>query len=550
MGATAYYSRSRREPGVVHTSAGKVGTVFRCVLLSVIFAVLHVRRGFRWVSKVFRAGGRRRRYNRRVRLTRWIACAAATVAAATLVAGAQAPQGSSWRDGDDIRALIEDAGALRPEFAAAAFLRISESPRITPSSRRELLEDAFNRAYGAQESYRRSSGLLIPPDSRQGAQLLAYDTGLTRISLQVRATQLLASVDPERARTLFEWIDLRPGAGTCDDLLVAAIDEYYSALSLVARTAYASNRADAVRFLELYLWRARLPNEMAAVARALQRFRPLTDEATYLEGVFRIILEGGVTDARGFSSANLDLVTRVADLQRADRAIGVPGWHLMEALRAYLLTHLTGPRCADSPTESMTPAAFNGALARLHADLDVNPIDSSTIRPSAMLGIGRIDRYWRTPESNQLHSELGRLYGTGRAPLPLGVRQTREWLEQAQRLLTELGQWHGTYEPSGRDHFYQKSALFTGLLDLTPQGSVRSRALRAFVEFLRHDDMDHDRRALWFAFVDRLLELARDADRREILATLENSGHPVLSLYARLERVMPRSGSSRRAPSS
>jgi hypothetical protein len=131
--------------------------------------------------------------------------------------------------------------------------------------------------------------------------------------------------------------------------------------------------------------------------------------------------------------------------------------------------------------------------------------------------------------------------------MPLRERQTLEWREQAQRLLTDIEQWHGTRERTERDYFYQKSALFTGLIDLMPQSTVRTRGLRAFVEFLRHADIDYDRRALWFAFVNRLLEMARGVDRREILATLEDSHHPVLSLYARLERLMPASGSARRS---
>lgn len=483
----------------------------------------------------------------RLRLAHWIACVVTVAAAATFAVRAQERQEPPSRDAADIIALVDEAGALPPEFAAGAFLRLSESPRISRSLRRELLESAFMRAYGAQEAYRRSSTLVIPPDTRQGSQQFAYDTGLTRVSLQLRATQQLAAVDPERARYLFEWIEVHPAPGRCDDLLVAAIDEYYSALSVLARTTFGANRAEAMRFLELYLWRAHLPNEMPAVARALQRFRPRADEATYLESLFRVILEAGVTDARGFSSADLDIVTRVADLQHADRDLGVPGWHLMEALRTYLMTHLKGPRCADSVTESMTPASFNSALVRLHAEDEVKPIDPNTVRPSAMLGVGRMDYYWQTPESRRLRDEQGQLYGTGRAPAPLKVRQTQEWREQAQRLLTDIEQWQGTRERNDRDHFYQKSALFTGLLDLMPQSTVRARGLHAYVEFLRHADIDRDGRALWFAFVNRLLEMARGADRREILAALDDSHHPVLSLYARLERTMPASGAGRRA---
>ena len=86
---------------------------------------------------------------------------------------------------------------------------------------------------------------------------------------------------------------------------------------------------------------------------------------------------------------------------------------------------------------------------------------------------------------------------------------------------------------------YQKSVLFVWLLDLMPQSAVRAKALRAFIEFMRHADVDRDRRALWFALLNRLLEMARGGYRGEILDALEDSHHPVLSLYARLERVMP-----------
>jgi hypothetical protein len=176
----------------------------------------------------------------------------------------------------------------------------------------------------------------------------------------------------------------------------------------------------------------------------------------------------------------------------------------------------------------------------LKADLDVKPIDAEAARPSKMLGVARIDLYWQTPESRRLYDDERRLWGPGKAPVPLKERQTQEWRNQAERLLTDIEQWAGRREPAERDYFYQKSVLFTGLIDLMPSPSaVHTRALRAFVEFLRHSDVDRDRRALWFAFLTRLLEMVRGADRREVLAALEDSHHPVLSLYARLERTLP-----------
>lgn len=81
--------------------------------------------------------------------------------------------------------------------------------------------------------------------------------------------------------------------------------------------------------------------------------------------------------------------------------------------------------------------------------------------------------------------------------------------------------------------------LFTGLIDLIPPGALRMRAVRAYVEFLRRANVDRDRRTLWFAMLTRLLEIAHGVDRRAILAALEESHHPTLALYAKLERATP-----------
>jgi len=466
-----------------------------------------------------------------------IMCATIVVAAAGLVLRADDRPSRDAR----IQELVDATDLVAPEFAADALIRLSGSPRITDRQwRRELLDQAYMRAYAAQGQYRRSAPPEnIPPGSRQGAQLLAEATSLNRVSLQVRIAQLMAYTDPIRARELFEWIDLNLAPTACEEALVPEVEDYYSALSLLARTAFGSDRGEAVRFLQLYLWRAHLPSEMPAVVRALQRFRPTAYEATYLEGVLQDILRYGSLDPRGFSIADLEIVTRVADLQKAYRDIGVLNFHLLDTLREYLITMLKGPRCSDSATESMTAASFNAARGRLGAVRFVDPIDPARVWPSKMLGVARIELLWQTPESSRLYQEALDVRGRGPNPLPIRIRQTQEWREKAERLLTDIDQWTGRRERTERDYFFQKSTLFGGLIELMPSSDVRTRALRTFVDFLRLSDLDRDQRPLWFAFMTRLLELAQGADRREILDALENSHHPVLSLYARMERVVP-----------
>jgi hypothetical protein len=81
--------------------------------------------------------------------------------------------------------------------------------------------------------------------------------------------------------------------------------------------------------------------------------------------------------------------------------------------------------------------------------------------------------------------------------------------------------------------------LFIALLDLVPPSTLRTRTIRGFVDFLRHADNDRDREALWFAFVNRLLELSRGNDRQEILRAFDEARHPVFAVFAQLERLVP-----------
>jgi len=467
---------------------------------------------------------------------------ATCVLCATILLGAvlrgQGP-GAPRRD-PAIELLAADAASVPPEFEADVLLRISQLSKVDKEWRRELLDTAYMRAYAAPEQHRRATTREVPPDSRQGAQVFAYATALTRVTLQVRAVELMAFVEPLHARDLFEWIDLNLASGVCADPLVPSVDEYYTALGRIARLAYPGNSADGLNFFELYLWRAHLPSEMPAVARAIQRYPRSLLTAPYLEGLLRLILLGSSNDAPGAASATLDIISKFADLQIADTELGVTGSNVMDALRTYLIAQFKAPRCDDNTLVSITPSTFNAALRRVRAGYDVKPIDADAARAVASsLGVARIDPYWQTADAGRLHDAAVKLRGPGATAYPLRVRQSAEWRVQADRLLSDVEQWSGKSERDERDYLYQKAVLYTWMIDLIPGGQLHTRAVRVFVEFLRRTETDVNRRMLWFAFVNRLLEMARGPFRGEVLTAMEESHQAVLSLYARLERMAP-----------
>jgi len=463
-------------------------------------------------------------------------CAALVAAAIETSAQTAAPR--PRRDAA-LEAVAATAVSLPPELAADALLRIASSPRVTDREwKRELLTEAFFRAYSAREPYRRSTPQPVAPDTKEGARLFGYATSLNRVSLQSRAAQIMALVDGPAARELFQWIDLDLAPAVCDELLVPAVDEYYSALSLVARTTF-DDRTEALRFLELFLWRAQLPSEFPAVARALVRFQPRGGEAAYLETMFGFLLETGAHDARGLSASAIDIVSRSADLAVAFAKLGVEPYFLMDTLRAYVIAQVKGPRCTDSLSEAMTPAAYNAALVRTGMEPYIQKIDGTTLIPSRMLGSARIEPYWQTGQAIRLRQAAIDLRGSGAAPVPRKVRESEEWQDQAGRLLVDLEQWTGNSERIARDYLYQKGSLYVALLDLIPPSKLRSKTIDSFVEYLRHQDDDRSEEPLWFAFVNRLLELSRGDDRAEILRAFEQALHPTLWVYAQLERLIP-----------
>src|SRR5207253_10732079 len=113
-----------------------------------------------------------------------------------LCAAAASAQGERAKEKRDatIDALAADSRAAAPEFAADILLRLAGSSRVDPAWRRELLEEAYLRAYAAAEAYRQAAASATPLDTRQNAQAVASATGLTRVSLQVRVTEMMATV--------------------------------------------------------------------------------------------------------------------------------------------------------------------------------------------------------------------------------------------------------------------------------------------------------------------------------------------------------------------
>ena len=86
----------------------------------------------------------------------------------------------------DIDALIESARAAPAEFAADAMIRIAGTDKIEQARKIELLEQAFQRASGAQEPYQRH-GLPLRLNGSTAYRNRVYQQGLDALSLRLGA---------------------------------------------------------------------------------------------------------------------------------------------------------------------------------------------------------------------------------------------------------------------------------------------------------------------------------------------------------------------------
>lgn len=118
-------------------------------------------------------------------------------------------------------------------------------------------------------------------------------------------------------------------------------------------------------------------------------------------------------------------------------------------------------------------------------------------------------------------------------------RDTPEWRQQLTDYMKELGDWKPSDEEDEAIYYHQKAIIYDMLVELTPRGPERDKAIAAFVEFVANSNLQRERPAEWFFQAQSLVTRARNSsgEPAKILAAFENSGNPVLVLYSGLEEL-------------
>ncbi len=166
----------------------------------------------------------------------------------------------------EMEALVGRTRTLPAEFAADGLLRIG-AIIADPKWKKELLEEAFQTAYGAQWPVKRH--VLDSPQLDR-----AYAQGLDRLSLQARALETLLGLDPRRAQELFLQMPalvLKPL--TCDDHFVYDVVAHYQLLGAILQNTFTARELREERHIALAVAQiaaVQSPAQLAPLARMIE----------------------------------------------------------------------------------------------------------------------------------------------------------------------------------------------------------------------------------------------------------------------------------------
>lgn len=400
-------------------------------------------------------------------------------------------------------ALVDLADLARgqpPEFAADALLRIADAPNLTDVAwKREIIEDAFHLAAGAQQPFARARWKGSPA----GLFDKAYAQGLDALTLQSKAVDAMLAIDFKKARELLGEIPApRIPRLTCDDALVYDVSIFYDTAGEVAGRAFSAKEAaqeKPFQLLERYAADATSPAQAAPIARMLAGASVKREQFEALVNSFAGALGQIPGDDRSFSAAMADADAAMASLaaECARRRINrVP---LVDAWGAYKARQPGGARCAQPADECQSPQCRQ--FAAQFQDLIMSPAGFA---------------------------------------LTLEQKATSEWGSRLRQYLAALADWKQDDDPV--EYFHAKSQFYGVLFEVTPNGAERDLLLRSLLGWLQQNGYQRDHPAEWFYPVNRLIikAFADPVGMKAAIAELRRSPDPAIALYAQLEQLLPR----------
>jgi hypothetical protein len=283
-------------------------------------------------------------------------------------------------------------------------------------------------------------------------------------------------------------ISMRATPGVQPDSRQGALAKAYAlgldAISLQSRAVLAMLPLDGVRAREMFQ------------AISMPEMKPLYDQSAVYQAM-AAVARGGFTSK-----------------ERAKED------HVAFVLDAVIRLHLT-PTREGVEACGLTPTQTDAVMARVPAVPQDPPGEKEALASASV--------FWQSEPAKQIMAAA--------VNLRQGATVDLADLEK------NLNAWSAAPEQSETDYYNQKCIVYQALVELIPQGPVRDKTLRSFVEFVIASNLQSQSPVEWFEPAQAMLQRIRNTNNGEpakVLAAFEASGNPVLVLYAALERVLER----------
>ncbi len=451
-----------------------------------------------------------------------------------------------------VTALIGEARSAPAELAADALIRIAGTNAVERDRKMELLEDAFQRAAGAQQPYRRRAA-LARSDGMAAYWNRVYGQELDRLTLQSRAVAAMLPLDRGKARELLGKIPpLKLPRVSCGEYQVYDVERFYDVLGNVARES-----GDAGPFLTTYAGAVTSAVQVSPMVRTVLAARLKDGELESVVNALAAALGKIGGDDRSFTSAQTigkDLLELTDEL----KGRGLSPLKLLEAYRLYLIWNLSAARCADNDLMQggrLSFGLFTGQPAEAPAGdfisffnsrlrmAPLQPIGEAEATPARLEGVATGLRLCEDPECQGMVKQLrGLVLGANGIPYPPKERATPEWQARFGGFLEELARWKRSTGASAAEFYREKAQIYGELLSLGADGPNRESAMRALLDFAATSELRKADLLGWYLPVNAVLaRLSLDpAGLGKFAAEVRQSKDPLIAWEARVEAAAPR----------
>ena len=461
----------------------------------------------------------------------------------------------------DFDALINAARSAPAEFSADALIRLAALDQIGKERRIELLEQAFQKASGAQQPFKRHA-VPMRTDGSAGYWNRVYSQGLDGLSLRLRAVESMLLLDKGKARELFLQIPAPETPRlTCEEFQVYDVGRFYDVLGKLVQQAFTEKETEAggpFQLLRRYSGALTSPVQAAPLAHVLATAKATDADFRTLVESFAGALKKVTGDDRSFaymSTLGKEVLAVVDECKRRHLSPLL----LVESYRVYLVINLSTARCADDDLMNAGKASFgvfstqgaedpNADYVSFYNDKlqmpPLQPIQEVEATPSRLEGVATGLRSCQDEQCRAVAAQIRALLlsPTGSPYLP-AERETPEWQAGLRAVLSALSDWKPGNGTPPAEYFREKCAAYGDLMTLALTGAHRDPVLHAIFDFVNGNQFQAASRMEWFLPVNTLIgRVGLDPlGLGKFAAELRKASDPVIAMYANLEAAAPRS---------